>query len=74
MFHVSCLKKVVGQNCQVKTILPELDEEGPIWMQPKYILNMKECHLRALTIKEFFIKWKDTSIEDATQEPADILQ
>jgi hypothetical protein len=28
LFHVPCLKKVVGQNCRVQTILPELDEEG----------------------------------------------
>jgi hypothetical protein len=40
VFHVSCLKKVVGHNCWVQTILPELDEEGSIWLQPESVLNM----------------------------------
>jgi hypothetical protein len=28
IFHVSCLKKVIGTKCQTQTNLPELDEEG----------------------------------------------
>jgi hypothetical protein len=40
VFHVSCLKKVVGQNCRVQTILLELDEEGSIWLHRKSVLNM----------------------------------
>ena len=28
VFHVSCLKKVIGENIPVQTIFPELDEEG----------------------------------------------
>ena len=28
VFHVSCLKKVIGENIPVQTILPKLDEEG----------------------------------------------
>ena len=30
VFHVSYLKKVIGENIPVQTILPELDEEGKI--------------------------------------------
>jgi hypothetical protein len=30
VFHVSCLKKVIGTKCQPQTSLPELDEEGSI--------------------------------------------
>jgi hypothetical protein len=73
VFHVSCLKNVVGQNCMVQTILPESDEEGSIWMQPESILNLHEDHLHGRTIKEVLIKWKDTSPEDATWELAAIL-
>jgi hypothetical protein len=74
VFHVSCLKKVVGQNCRVQTILPELDEEGSLWLQPEAVLNHRECQLCGRTIKEVLIKWKDTSPEDATWEPTTILQ
>ena len=30
VFHVSCLKKVIGHNIPTQTVLPELDEEGRI--------------------------------------------
>jgi hypothetical protein len=32
VFHVSFLKKVIGTKCQTQTSLPELDEEGSIWL------------------------------------------
>jgi hypothetical protein len=34
VFHVSCLKKVIGTKCQTQTGLPKLDEEGSIWLHP----------------------------------------
>jgi hypothetical protein len=30
IFHVSCLKKVIGAKCQIQTNLPELAKEGSI--------------------------------------------
>ena len=39
VFHVSCLKKVTGENLPVQTILPELDEEGKIILEPKAIIE-----------------------------------
>ena len=74
VFHVSCLKKVVGPNHQVQSTLPELTEEGSIWLQPVAILKTRERQLCHCTIKEELVQWKDTSPEDATWEPASILQ
>ena len=74
VFHVSCLKKVVGPNCQVKSTLLELTEEGFIWIHPVATLQTRECQLHHQTIKKFLVQWKDTSPEDATWEPASILQ
>jgi len=34
IFHVSCLKKVIGDKLPVQTILPELDEEGQTILEP----------------------------------------
>eukprot|EP00253_Pinus_taeda_P002688 PITA_02688 len=73
-FHVSCLKKVIGNNCRIQTSLPELDEEGPIWLQPEQVLDTRVKQLRGRMIQEVLVKWKDTSPEDATWEPATILQ
>ena len=30
IFHVSCLKKFIGEKIPVQTIFPEIDEEGKI--------------------------------------------
>jgi hypothetical protein len=46
VFHVSCLKKVIGTKCQTQTNLPELDEEGSIWLQPQAVLDQREHLLR----------------------------
>eukprot|EP00253_Pinus_taeda_P014706 PITA_14706 len=74
IFHVSCLKKVVGNNRRIQTSLPELDEEGSIWLQPEQVLDTRKRHLRGYTIKEVLVEWKDTSPENATWELATVLQ
>jgi hypothetical protein len=74
VFHVSCLKKVIGTWCQLQTNLPELAEEGSIWIQPEEVLDQRERRLRQRTIKEVLVQWKDMTPVDATWEPATILQ
>ena len=41
VFHVSCLKKVIGENLLVQTILLELDEEGKIILEPKAVMETR---------------------------------
>jgi hypothetical protein len=74
VFHVSCLKKVIRTRCQVQTNLPDLAEEGSIWLQPEAVLDQHERRLRRRTIKEVLVQWKDTTPTDATWEPTTILQ
>jgi hypothetical protein len=74
VFHVSCLKKVIVTRCQIKTNLPELAEEGSIWLQPEVVLDQREHRLRQRTIKEVLVQWKDMTPVDATWEPTTILQ
>jgi hypothetical protein len=74
VFHVSCLKKVIGTRCQIQTNLPKLAEEGSIWLQLEVVLDQHEYHLHQRTIKEVLVQWKDTTPADATWEPATILQ
>jgi hypothetical protein len=73
VFHVSCLKNVIGAKCQIQTNLPELAEEGSIWLQPEAVLDQHEGRLRQRTIKEVLVQWKDTTPADATWEPTTIL-
>jgi hypothetical protein len=74
IFHLSCLKKVIGTKCQTQTNLPKLDEEGSIWLQPQEFLDQRERHLCQQTIKEVLVQWKDKTPTDSTWEPATILQ
>jgi hypothetical protein len=74
VFHVSCLKKVIGTKCQIQTKLLELDEEGSIWLQPQAVLDQREHHLLHRMIKEVLVQSKDTTPADATWEPTTILQ
>jgi hypothetical protein len=74
VFHVSFLNKVIGTKCQTQTNLPDLDEEGSIWLQPQAVLDQHEHRLRQRTINEVLVQWKDTTPTDATWEQATILQ
>ena len=46
VFHVSRLKKVIVNKIPVQTILPELDEEGKIILDPVVITETRICQLR----------------------------
>eukprot|EP00253_Pinus_taeda_P026743 PITA_26743 len=61
-------------HIKIQTSLPELDEEGSIWLQPEQVLDTRVKQPRGRMIKEVLVKWKDTSPEDETWEPATILQ
>ena len=45
VFHVSCLKKVIGTNIRAQTVLLELDNEGSIIFNPETILNKSTLQL-----------------------------
>jgi hypothetical protein len=74
VFHVSRLKKALGQNVVPSAVLPPLDDEGKLILVLESILNSKEKQLRRRVIREYLIKWKDLPIEDATWESEEILQ
>ena len=74
VFHVSCFKKVVGQQVTVSQELPPLDEEGQLATSPEEILKVRERNLRNRVIREYLVKWKDLHIEDATWEGEQVLQ
>jgi len=41
VFHVSCLKKVIGDKIPIQTIWPELDEEGKIILEPEAVTKTR---------------------------------
>ena len=55
VFYVPYLKKVIGQNIPTQTVLPELDEEGRIILEPKCILQTRTKKLRDRTLTQYLI-------------------
>ena len=41
IFHVSCLKKVIGDNLPIQTIFLELDEEGKIILEQEVVTETR---------------------------------
>ena len=74
VFHVSFLKKVIGDKIPVQTILSELDEEGKIILEPEAIIETRTRQLRNRSISEYLIKWKNLSAEDSTWEDENFMQ
>ena len=74
IFHVSCLKKVIGDKLPVQTILPELDEEGKIILEPEAVTETRTRQLRNRSVSEYLIKWKNLFVEDSTCEDDNFIQ
>ena len=73
VFHVSCLKKVIGENLPVQTILPELDEEGKIILEPEVVMETRTQQLQNRSILEYLIKLKNLPAEDSTWEDENFI-
>jgi hypothetical protein len=65
VFHVSCLKRALGQPIVANEGLPPVNE-GQLILIPEEILEVRAKMLRNRDIKEYLFKWKNLPIEDAT--------
>ncbi|KAH9313807.1 hypothetical protein KI387_022434 [Taxus chinensis] len=68
VFHVSCLKKALGQHVTSSVELPPLDDEGRLDLVPEELLDWRERRLWNKVIREYLVRWKDLPLEDATWE------
>jgi hypothetical protein len=67
-FHVSCLKKITNDKVPMQTILPKMNGEGKIILEPKTILEIRIKKLQNQAITEYLVKWKMLLVEEATWE------
>jgi hypothetical protein len=74
VFHVSCLKKAVGQQINTSKELPPLDKEGQLELVPEEVLEQRERRLRNRIIRECLVRWRGLPVEDAMWEGENILQ
>ena len=73
IFHVSCLKKVIGDKLLVQTILLEIDEEGKIILESQVVTETITWQLRNPSILEYLIKWKNLPTKDSTWEDKNFI-
>ncbi|XP_004295307.1 PREDICTED: uncharacterized protein LOC101309522 [Fragaria vesca subsp. vesca] len=70
VFHVSLLKKRIGEGLPVSTTLPQFDSSGDIIWQPLRVLDMGVRTKKKQRITTWLVQWKSMSEEDATWEDA----
>ena len=62
------------QKIPIQTILPELEEEGKIILEPGAVTETRTRQLRNRSISEYLIKWKNLPAEDSTWEDKNFIQ
>ena len=67
VFHVSLLKRQVGETKATNT-LPPLTNDGEIIMEPEAILDTRWVNKGSSFVEEIFVQWKKLPKEYATWE------
>jgi hypothetical protein len=74
VFHVSCLKKVIGCTNVPAQALPTFDDQGTLQVSPYCILDRRQVRKRGCTITQILVQWTSLPPEDATWEEAHSIQ
>jgi hypothetical protein len=74
VFHVSCLKKFIGDKILIQNIFPELYEEGKIILDLEAITDTRIRQLRNRPILEYLIKWRKLLAKDSPWEDEYFIQ
>ena len=68
IFHVSLLKRQVGETKATSTELPPLTDDGEIIMEPEAILDTRWVKKGSSFVDESLVQWKKLPKEDAMWE------
>jgi hypothetical protein len=74
VFHVSCLKKKLGQHTILIPTIPPVDVNGEIHPEPKSILDKRVIPNWGRPLTELLVRWKGDAAEEDTWEKAWKLQ
>lgn len=74
VFHVSLLKKKIGDNAVVSSIFPVTDESSKVKVSPIEILERRIIKKGDRAVAAGLIKWSNLFTEDATWEDLEELQ
>lgn len=74
VFHVSCLKKKVGNNVHTQTMLPVVTDEGVLQAHPEAILDLRVSKQGNKAMTVILVQWSSASADDATWKRFDDVQ
>ena len=74
IFHVSLLKKKLGEPNNTTVELPLTDDEGEIVLEPEGILDTHWVKKGSRIFEESLVKWKRLPLDDATWEDTKMLR
>ncbi|XP_010255217.1 PREDICTED: uncharacterized protein LOC104595968 [Nelumbo nucifera] len=66
VFHISLLKRQVGEITATSTELPPINEEGELVTEPVAILDTRWVKKGSTFVEESLVQWKNLPNEDAT--------
>jgi hypothetical protein len=68
VFHVSALKKKLGQSVSPLSTLPPIDRHGDIQPEPAQILERRMVKRCGRSITEVLVRWSGSFVDDDTWE------
>ncbi|KAH9692146.1 hypothetical protein KPL70_016314 [Citrus sinensis] len=74
VFHVSCLKKKVGEAVTPITELPTIREDGHLQLVPDSVLDRRVVQRSNRPCVQWLVQWSNSFPEDATWEDAVKIQ
>ncbi|WOH02793.1 hypothetical protein DCAR_0522183 [Daucus carota subsp. sativus] len=73
VFHVSLLKKYIGQTPVSSGTLPEYDQEDVMILTPEKVLQRRQVSKGNQTVVQWLIKWKDLDMTEASWEDCRVI-
>lgn len=73
IFHVSLLKKRIGDDTPLSSTLPPFDDNGEVIWTPLKVLDMAVFRKKKRNITKWLIQWVGLPAEDATWEEAHVI-
>lgn len=74
VFHVSQLKKHIGDKSIPDPNLPLVNADGSIKTGPEEVLEVRQVPRHNVPVVQWLIRWINLSPEDATWEDADFIK
>lgn len=68
IFHVSCLKRNLGQHITPLPTLPPIDQHGEIKPEPEVVVDRQMVKKNNRALKKVLILWRGASVEDDSWE------